>query len=59
MLAVSRPSLITMGLAAIGYASLLLNLVRDRERQLAWSPVNKYIILYAGVYWPALFSRGP
>ena len=50
MLAVSRPSLITMGLAAIGYASLLLNLVRDRERQLAWSPVNKYIILYAGVY---------
>ena len=36
--------------AAIGYASLLLNLVRDRERQLAWSPVNKYIILYAGVY---------
>ena len=45
-----RPSLIIMLLCLVGYASLLLALVRDRERKLAWSPVNRYIILYAAVY---------
>lgn len=45
-----RPSLMVMGLALIGYASLLLALVRDRSRELAWSPINRYIILYATVY---------
>ena len=45
-----RPSLMVMGLALIGYASLFLNLVRDRKRELAWSPINRYIILYAAVY---------
>ena len=45
-----RPSLVVAGLAVIGTLSLLLNLVRDRERQLGWSPVNRYVILYAAVY---------
>ena len=45
-----RPSLMVMGLALIGYASLLLNLVRDRKRELAWAPINRYVILYAAVY---------
>lgn len=45
-----RPSLMVMGLALIAYASLLLSLVRDRGRKLAWSPINKYILLYAAVY---------
>jgi len=52
-----RPSLVVAGLAVIGGASLLLSLARDRERQLAWSPVNRYIILYAAVYMAGtLFS---
>lgn len=45
-----RPSLIIMLLCLVGYASLLLVLVRDRERKLAWAPINRYIILYAAVY---------
>ncbi len=45
-----RPSLMVMGLALLGYAALLLALVRDRRRKLYWSPVNRYVILYAGVY---------
>ena len=45
-----RPSLIIMFLCLVGYASLLLVLVRDRERKLAWAPINRYIILYAAVY---------
>ena len=39
-----------LGMAAIGGCSLLLSLVREPERQLAWSPINRYIILYAAVY---------
>lgn len=50
MLAISSPSMVVLGLCAIGYASLLLNLVRDRSRQLVWSPIHRYIILYAAVY---------
>ena len=45
-----RPSLMILALSLIGYASLLLVLVRDRQRQLAWSPINRYIILYGAVY---------
>ena len=45
-----RPSLIIMLLCLVGYASLLLVLVRDRERRLAWAPINRYVILYAAVY---------
>lgn len=51
------PTMAVLGLAAIGYASLLLSLVRDRERKLAWAPINRYIILYAAVYMAGtLFS---
>ena len=44
------PSLLVLALAAVGYASLLLALVHDRQRKLAWSPINRYVMLYAGVY---------
>ena len=44
------PTMIVLGMAAIGYGSLLLSLVRDGERRLAWFPTNRYIILYAAVY---------
>ncbi len=49
-LCVFRPSLMVMGLALVGYASLLLTVARDKHRPLAWSPIHRYVILYAGVY---------
>lgn len=58
MLAVSRPSLITMGLAAIGYASLLLNLVRDRGASVGLVPGQPSISSSTPAFiWRALFSR--
>ena len=50
VLAPLLPTMAVLGLAAVAFASLALNLVRDRERRLAWSPINRYIILYATVY---------
>lgn len=44
------PTMALLGMAVLGFCSLLLNLVRDRERQLAWSPINRYVMLYAAVY---------
>lgn len=44
------PTMALLGLSAVGYCSLLLNLVRDPERKPAWSPINRYVILYAAVY---------
>lgn len=55
-LCILRPSLMVAGLCLAGYASLLLALVRDRERKLAWAPINRYIILYAAVYLVGTFS---
>lgn len=49
-LCVFRPSLMVMGLALVGYASLLLTIMRDKHRPLAWSPIHRYVILYAAVY---------
>ena len=50
-----RPSLMVLGLAFVGCASLLLNLIRDRERELAYSPVNRFVILYAMIYLAGTF----
>ena len=44
------PTMAVLGMAAVGYGSLLLELVRDRGRKLAWAPINRYVILYAAVY---------
>jgi len=49
-LGISHPSLVTLALAMVGYCALLLALVRDRERKLAWNPINRFVILYAAVY---------
>jgi len=43
------PTMAVLALEAAGCFSLLLVLARDRERRLAWSPVNRYVILYAAV----------
>ena len=51
------PTMAVLGLAAIAYCSLALNLVRDRSRRLAWAPTNRYILLYAAIYMAGtLFS---
>ena len=51
------PTMEVLGLAAVGTCSLALNLVRDRSRQLAWAPINRYVLLYAAVYMAGtLFS---
>lgn len=55
VLAPVLPTMAVLGLAAIGYASLLLNLVRDKSRPLAYSPINRYIILYAAIYLAGTF----
>ncbi|MEA4934570.1 MAG: O-antigen ligase family protein [Lawsonibacter sp.] len=44
------PTMAVLGLAAVGYGSLALNLLRDPGRPLAWSPIHRYVILYAAVY---------
>ena len=44
------PSVLVLGLALIGYASLLLVLVRDKNHALAGAPTNRYVVLYAAVY---------
>ena len=44
-----RPSIMVVGLALVGYCSLALNLIRDKERQLVYAPVNRYILLYAAM----------
>ena len=50
LLSFFHPSMMVLGLCLVGGCSLLLNLVRDRQRQLVWAPVNRYILLYAAVY---------
>lgn len=49
------PTMAVLGMAAIGYASLLLGLVRDPTHQLAWCPINRYVMLYAAVYLAGTF----
>ena len=50
LLATAHPSMLVLGLCLVGGCSLLLSLVRDRQRQLVWTPINRYILLYAAVY---------
>ena len=55
MLAPLVPTMMVLGLALVGYCAMALRLIRDRERQLAYSPVNRFIILYAAIYFAAIF----
>lgn len=50
------PTMAVVALCAVGYASLLLCLIRDRERRLAWSPLNRWVLLYAAVYAAVIFT---
>ena len=55
VLAPFLPTMAVLGLAAIGYACVALRLVRERDRPLAWSPINRYIILSAAIYLAGTF----
>lgn len=44
------PTMVTAGLACVCFVSLLLAFARNRARQLQFTPINKYILLYAAVY---------
>lgn len=52
---VFRPSLMVLGMALVAACSLLLTLVREKERALVYSPINRYIILYAAIYLVGTF----
>lgn len=55
MLAPLVPTMLVLGLVLVGYCAMVLCLLRDRKRQLAYSPVNRFIILYAAIYLAATF----
>ena len=44
------PTMVVLMFTLVGYCSLALSLVRDRERELSYSPVNRYVMLYAAIY---------
>ena len=49
----SGASILVLLLSAVGYASLLLAFVRDRERTLYYAPMDRWIFIYAAVYLAA------
>jgi len=55
VLAPVAPTMAVLGMAVIGCCSLALNLIRDKSHPLAWSPIHRYIILYAAVYLAGTF----
>ena len=50
VLAPLLPTMAVLGLALLGFVSLLINLMAQPDRQLVFSPVNRYIWLYAALY---------
>lgn len=50
ILAPLMPTMLVLALAAVAFASLGLRLVREEKRQLTYSPLNRFILLYAGIY---------
>ena len=50
VLAPILPTMPVLGLSLVSVGSLLLAFACDREKELAYSPINKYILLFALVY---------
>ena len=44
------PTMMVAALAGVAVCSLMLRLLADRKKRLVFSPINKYIMLYAAVY---------
>lgn len=55
ILAPILPTMAVLELAMVGSFSVLLNLMRDRQRDLFYVPMNRYIWLYAGIYLVGTF----
>lgn len=55
VLAPLLPTMAVLGLVMVGYCSMFLSMLHRGERQLAYSPINKYLLLYGGVYLMATF----
>lgn len=55
VLAPLLPTMAVLGLVLVGYCSLLLMLLHRGGAPLVYSPINKYLFLYAGVYLAAAF----
>ncbi len=49
------PTMAALGLVLISFASLALVLVSRKERALSYAPMNKYLLLFCGVYLTATF----
>ena len=43
-----------LALVLVSFASLALLLIRQRERQLCYSPMNPYLLVFAGIYLAAI-----
>jgi len=56
VLAPVLPTMLVLGLGVVAVGSLALRLLRERERQLTFAPVNRYIMLYAMVYLGVTFT---
>ncbi len=55
VLAPILPTMAVLALALLGMASFALNLGCDRQRQLVYTPVNRYVLIFAGIYLAATF----
>ncbi len=49
-LLIYRPSIMVLLLSLVGFFSLALQLQRSRDRELVYSPINRFVVLYAAVY---------
>ena len=54
VLAPILPTSIIIVLCSMSLLSMLICLARDREKKLSYSPANKYILLFAGIYTVAV-----
>ena len=49
------PTMLVLGVALVGFGSLGLNLIRNRSLELRYTPINRFIILYATIYLAGTF----
>ena len=50
------PSLLVLMMALVGTCCVALDLVRERGRTLVYTPINRYVILYAAIYLVGTFA---
>ncbi len=55
VLAPILPTMAVLGLAGLGFLALVLNFACDRNKQLVFTPLNRWILLYAAIYFASIF----